>query len=269
MNIEAELKYPLNGDEPLKTLLIGGALLLAAGLIYLIGGILALVLIGYLILPFSIVPLIGVSGYALRISRSTIAGEDEPPSFEDPKDLFVDGLRVFAVGIVYQIPLFVLGALATVAVFAIQIFLIGGAASDSGAIAGIAGVGSLLVIGVVGILSFVLGLGFAYVFPIGLCALAQEGEIGAAFDLGRIRSVATSKQYAVPWLIGYAVYLVAGGIAASLTPLLVGFPLVFAVAMVTFRFQAIGYRDALGLGTGTTGSASRTVGDDAGAADAA
>ena len=42
-------------------------------------------------------------GYILRIIKSSIAGYDELPEFDDLGSLFIDGLKVFLVTIVYNI----------------------------------------------------------------------------------------------------------------------------------------------------------------------
>jgi hypothetical protein len=43
------------------------------------------------------------AGYYLRIIKSTIAGIDEVPDFDDLGELFIDGIKIIVVGIVYMI----------------------------------------------------------------------------------------------------------------------------------------------------------------------
>jgi hypothetical protein len=60
------------------------------------------------ILIIPIVDFIGL-GYVLRIIKSTLAGVDDLPEFDDLVGLFIDGLKVLVVSIVYLIiPLIVL-----------------------------------------------------------------------------------------------------------------------------------------------------------------
>ena len=54
------------------------------------------------ILIIPIVDFIGL-GYVLRIIKLTISGVDDLPEFDDLGDLFVDGLKVLVVSIVYLI----------------------------------------------------------------------------------------------------------------------------------------------------------------------
>ncbi len=53
------------------------------------------------ILSFVIIGIFFVLGYFLRILKSTIAGIDELPEFDDWGDMFVDGLKVMVVYIIY------------------------------------------------------------------------------------------------------------------------------------------------------------------------
>jgi hypothetical protein len=58
-----------------------------------------------------IVPLFLVLGYMFRIIKATLAGIDELPEFDEIGDMFVDGLKVFVVGFVYAIPVWILSAI--------------------------------------------------------------------------------------------------------------------------------------------------------------
>jgi hypothetical protein len=53
-------------------------------------------------------------GYYLRIIKSTLAGIDEIPEFDDVGELFIDGLKVLIVGIIYMIVPLILFLLAFV-----------------------------------------------------------------------------------------------------------------------------------------------------------
>ena len=55
-----------------------------------------------------IVPIFIVYGYVFRIIKATLAGLDELPEFDEIGEMFVDGLKLFVVAIVYAIPVWIL-----------------------------------------------------------------------------------------------------------------------------------------------------------------
>ncbi|HMK54969.1 MAG TPA: DUF4013 domain-containing protein [Methanobacteriaceae archaeon] len=58
-----------------------------------------------------IVPIFLVYGYIFRIIKATLAGLDELPEFDEIGEMFVDGLKIFVVAIVYAIPVWIISAL--------------------------------------------------------------------------------------------------------------------------------------------------------------
>ena len=256
VSLADELDYPLRGDDALVTMLIGGGLALAAAAISIVGSVLTFVLIGFLLLPFAFVPQILVQGYLFRVLGTTLDGDAEPPVWEDWEDLFVDGLKLVAVVIAYTLPVVVVSGVLFVAVFVVSSVGAGAGGDAGGALAGVG-----LVVGLVlGLLTVVLGLGVFYVLPIGLCGMAQDDALGGAFDLGRLREVGTSREYAVAWAVGAAVFVVGGGVAQFLFVLLVGFPLRFATQALGFRYFARGYADALGVDVAPAGAETTAAG---------
>ena len=76
------LSYPSNSDDWLKTILIGGILMVASVLI---------------------IPAFLLQGYFVRVLRSAARGEDTPPSFEDWEGMLVDGFKLFGIAIAYSL----------------------------------------------------------------------------------------------------------------------------------------------------------------------
>ncbi|MDY7083277.1 MAG: DUF4013 domain-containing protein, partial [Halobacteria archaeon] len=76
------LKYPMNRDDWIKQLLIGGVMLI----------------FGILLIPALI-----AYGYFVRVLESSIAGDEAPPVFDDWGDMIVDGLKFFVITLIYQI----------------------------------------------------------------------------------------------------------------------------------------------------------------------
>jgi len=162
--------YPMESDDWLKTILIGGILLPVT---------------------LSIIP----SGYLVRAIRANLDGKPEPPSFGDWGELFVDGLKLLIVYFIYMlIPLVVMIFTVGTAVAALVSGGEAGAAAGMGTIA----VGLLVTI--------VLSLVFGYFAVVGVVNMAKEDQFGAAFDVGTIKSVGLNSDFAVPWLISVGVF---------------------------------------------------------------
>ena len=58
-----------------------------------------------------IVPIFLVYGYLFRIIKATLAGLDELPEFDEIGEMFVDGLKILVVAIVYAIPVWIISAI--------------------------------------------------------------------------------------------------------------------------------------------------------------
>lgn len=217
-SIEVILRYPTRRDDWVKTVLIGGALSL---------------------LSFLVIPAVLVSGYVLAVIRTNAEGGDSPPAFEGWGELFVDGLKVWVVGIVYAIVPAALGAM-----------VFGGAAASiaTGSDVGLAL--GLLGAGIGGLVLLAIALVFYYFLPASLANLAVTGRIGAAFDVDTIRPVVTSRAYAVPWLWALGVLIVGGAVANAIgiIPLLgwiAGAVLLFYVEVLLGALWGTGFADAL------------------------
>ncbi len=137
-------------------------------------------------------------GYYLRIIKSTLAGIDDIPDFDDVGELFIDGLKILVVGIVYSIiPL----------IFYLLAFVFAGTGDFSSmAFNGIAFVFFLIAI----LLAIIISI-FAYV---GIANMAYyDGEIGAALRyseiLDRIRAIGWG-DYIIWWIVLMVVLTVIG-----------------------------------------------------------
>lgn len=259
MALADEIDYPSRGDDAVKTILIGGALVLAPSVVSLVAVFLIVTFIlapvGLLLLPFALVPQLLTQGYLVRVVDDTLDGRVEPPPWRDWSDIAVDGVKFLAVGITYLVPI-LLG------------FLVVGAVALAGTSlgAGIGGEGGGVVAGLSAVLTLVLSLVFVgltlavgYVLPIGVCGWRHDDSLGGAFDVDRIRAVATTREYALAWGAGVLTLLVGGGVAQVLFFVLVGFPLLFAAQVLAFRFFARGYAGALNLDVAPPGASRPTA----------
>ncbi len=182
---------------------------------FLVGSI--LVFAGFLI---PVVPVLFVLGYALRVMQHIIVQDGEPylPDWDDWDRLIIDGLRLFAAGLVYSLPfifLFISGyLLAYLPAFFTTLIEDAGTSSDAilfllpffGMVFGFICMG----------ISILIGVGLGYLFPAALGHLVAEDRFSAAF------------QFSAWWPV----------FRANFTGFLVAYLLTLGITMVgTFIFQ--------------------------------
>ncbi|MGB9955719.1 DUF4013 domain-containing protein [Haloferax prahovense] len=206
--ISESLNYLRNGEDWVKTVLIGGVL----GL-----------------LSFLIVPTFLVIGYLLRVVRATMKGDEMPPEFDDWGDMAIDGVKGFAIAFVYAlVPAIIAGVFG----FAGIVGAAAGGSDAAGAVGGIVALVGLL-------LAFVLGLLAAYLIPAALSNYAETDRMGAAFDFGTLRPILTSGKYATAWLMAFAVLFASSIVVGVLNVIpLLGF---VVGAFVTFYAAVAAY----------------------------
>lgn len=203
--IEEAVRYPMEGEDWLMTILIGGVLS---------------------IFGFLIIPLLAVYGYLLRVLERSLDGDPQPPSFGDWGNLIIDGVKVAVIGIVYSIiPGIVFAVTVGGSIAAIATGTRGGAA------AGLTG----LTVGF--FLSIVLSLVFGYVGVAGLINFASENRLGAAFDVGTLSTIVLSREYATAWLLSIVVFFAAAIVAGVLN--IVPFLGAIASAFIFFYAQVV------------------------------
>jgi hypothetical protein len=218
------LHYPLDSDDWLRTILIGGLLSV----------------LSVLVLP---VPLL--QGYYVRVLRGTTRGDAAPPAFDEWGDLFVDGLKLIgvniAVSIVVVVAMFVVGI---VTGFGSAIGSGAGPVVGSGANGGLGGLGGLLtVVAFFAFVAFALLLG--YVAPAMFANFAREDSMAAAFDVSTVLAAATTADYLIAWVLAVVVALVLGTIASLLGIVVVGIFALFYVQVVTYYLFGRGFADGL------------------------
>jgi len=217
------ISYPRQGDDWLKTVLIGGVLSL---------------------LGFLVVPLFLVTGYLVRVLRSAAYDEAEPPVFDEWGDLLVDGLKAFVIGLVYVgIPL----ALLFAGAFALGV---GGALVGGSAGAGL-GIAGLLFALVMGVITIVAG----YAVPAATANFACNDDFGAAFAFGDVVEVVIDGDYFAAWVLALVIGIVGGVIGNLLAFVIVGIFVLFYVQVSVYYLFGRGYGKARGLG----GSAADTA----------
>lgn len=183
-----------------------------------------------------IVPLFLLLGYMFRIIKATLAGIDELPEFDEIGDMFVDGLKVFVVGFVYAIPVWILSAI---------IGLITGGNSAATVTSLGTGYGLAFILGniVFFIIAVIIGL-------IELMAIANmaynDGDLGTAFRFSEILDIIATIGWG-KYIITYIVIVILAAIGAMIGVLtmfvLIGFillPLIILPYLIMFEARGIG-----------------------------
>ncbi|SFS02683.1 Protein of unknown function [Halomicrobium zhouii] len=175
--------------------------------------------------------------------RQTVAGEDEPPEWDDWGELIVDGIKVAVVAFVYSIvpTIVILGV-------GITMFGLGGAAGDTGG--GIlAGVGILTFLLLIPVMFVVY-----YLVPAALANMAIEGNLGAAFDVDVMRDVVLTSEYFLAVLMPIVVGILLNVVVSILAVTVVGLVLVpfvsFYGQVAVFRMFGTAFANTSGKGGG-------------------
>ena len=181
-----------------------------------------------------IVPVFLLIGYLFRIIKATLAGLDELPEFDEIGEMFIDGLKVFVVGIVYSIPVIIISLIITA---------ITGSSTSATLSLNPAMIWGLVLVYIVYIIVAVI-VGLIEVIAIANMAY-YDGDLGAAFSfseiLDRIAKIGWGK-YIITYIV-IAIVAFIGFIIGLLTLfILVGIillPLVIAQFIYMFGVRAI------------------------------
>ena len=172
------------------------------------------------IISFLIIPLFLAMGYMFRVIKASLAGVEELPTFDEWGVMFVDGIKLFLVYLIYSLPAIIIGVFSIISLWSsirsltyvtqmsgntitpdMVVSLFGGTA-PAGLV--IAGIYSLII------------------YPIMAVAIGNmayyNGEISAAFRFGEIFSTITAIGW-VDLIIWYILMMIIGiaiGIIASI-----------------------------------------------------
>lgn len=236
--LEDALNYPFRGEDSTKRLLVGGTLPFLSAAIYIVGLLLLFVFVGMFVVPFAIVPRVLLWGYLVTVVAAVLAGQDEPPDFDDWKQIGVDGLKAVLVTLAYSIPLIVL------------VFVIAVVTGLTGSIAGQAGSSGPVTVAeiiwvVFGLFVALYSLVMYYVLPAAIVNYVREDDVAAAFHLRTISDIAFDGDYLVAWLLAAIVLVVGSLIAIPLYFVLVGFVLRFYILLVAAYLVTSGSMESM------------------------
>jgi len=189
-----------------------------------------------LICSILIVPIFLVYGYLFRIIKASLAGMDELPDFDEIGDMFVDGLKIFVVAIVYAIPVVIIAWIFNLILGSAMTVSPTGGLDASMFYGIIAGNLVLLIVGlIVGLIEIIAIANMAY----------YDGELGAAFRFSEIldhiarigwgKYIATYIIVAIIAVIGYFIGVLTMFILIGIILL----PLIIAPYILMFGARAI------------------------------
>lgn len=180
--------------------------------------------IGSLLVATSVlvVPAVFLAGYYVRFVKSTVEDAPGPPQFTDWKALFVDGVRLSVIGLLYSVILLLFA-------------LLGGVGGDVASSVGPVAVSMYALVIVGGFVVFLVAA------PAMVVNFAVEGRIAAAFDAGRIREVVTTPTYLLFVFLAFVVNNFGVVFGSMLSVVLVGFVLMFYTQLVALGLVASGF----------------------------
>ncbi|MDD1775198.1 MAG: DUF4013 domain-containing protein [Methanobacterium sp.] len=186
------------------------------------------------ILIIPIVNFIGL-GYLFRIIKATFAGIDELPDFDEVGELFIDGIKIFIVGLIYAIPVFIIAAiLGALLSFGNQSALSTGDFTGFQYFTIITGYTIYFIVAII--------IGLVEYMAIANMAL-YEGELGAAFKfsevLDRISMIGWGK-YIGWYIIMVLLAIVAGAVSVLTMIIIIGF--ILAPLIIFPYFSMFGAR---------------------------
>lgn len=197
------------------------------------------------LISFLIVPIFLAFGYIFRSLKASLAGSEELPDFDEWGEMFVDGLKVFLVQIIYILPAIIIGAISLLSLWSSLWSLTYMAQANGTSLSpemlfGIFGGSALVGLIIAGIYSLVI-------YPIMAVALGNmaynNSEFGAAFRFGEIMSTISQIGW-VDLIIWYVVILIIGivisfvGSILAIIPIIGWLVLIFLIYPYMYLFYA-------------------------------
>ncbi len=188
MNIDfaRPFQYVMEDKDWVKKVLIGGG-----------------IFFGSFVLSFLLVGLVGflaIGGYLMRVAKNVADGKETPlPEFDNWGEDIVNGLKMFAIGFLWQLPGVLIRVVGTIAFVALA-----QAGEDA------ANVGGILMMGTtcIGLPLQLIGAIAAY---LGIIRFYETGELAAGFRIGEL--IELVKSQAINLLLGIVIAMIAGFIA--------------------------------------------------------
>ena len=170
--------------------------------------------IGVLIYLVTLIPFIGwlasffITGYGIECAKTAMKKNYKLPEWTDLGNLWIKGFLYFLIGLIYMIPLALIGAFTIGSALIKNWALLAAENPDPVALAAVFGGtgGVLLLLFLVMIITF-------YIFPMAIMRFAESGKFGDAFNFREVfRKAFTSKYFVAVlllWVYGFVLVIVA------------------------------------------------------------
>jgi hypothetical protein len=181
MDIGLSFSFPFEDEKWVQKLLIGAVIVLVG-----------IITLGILLLP--------VVGWGLEIVRRMIRDERPIlPEWQDFGQLFVDGLKIFALAFVWSLPIILISAC-----FGLVAGFAGAAGSGGGYGSNVQNVTSSLVSLVITCISLPYGLAVSILLPAAMGILADTGDFGRTLNPSHAFRLVRDNigTYLLAWLVG-------------------------------------------------------------------
>ena len=199
-----------------------------------------------IILVIPIVNFIGL-GYYLRIIKSTLTGLDDLPYFDHAGELFIDGIKIFIISLIYSIiPLIFYGLSVVLARSEIVSSPTTTSSIFSSYLPGFTGISVIFLI--IAVISALIISIFAY---IGIVNMVYQGSrIGVALryrEILNIIAVIGWGNYILWWIILTLIIIVAGVIVSIVGGILLCFIIGFLVLLLGYSYLIIFHARSIAL----------------------
>lgn len=200
------------------------------------------------------------SGYLFRVIKDSLAGINELPNFDEFTEMFIDGIKVFLVTVVYGLIYAIIAVIVVVGVIIVALISILASGLSStllyntyyiysepsimiGAFAAIAVVCLALFLGILIIITITVL--YEIIIAMAISNMASKGNIIAAFSISdiqeRINNIRWSK--AILWFLGVTFVSMIGMLVSMILGfLLIGLiivPLIVVPYLAIFRYRSI------------------------------
>jgi len=156
----------------------------------------------FVFLSIFIIPTPLLIGYAVRNIRAVMAKEENPlPEWNDLGKMYIEGLKLFLVMMVYSLPIFVI-------IFFVVLIILSASFLESASLVTLSVLFSFAMYGLIMLYSIIL----AFVTPVLYIKFANGGSISALFDFKDIFSYVKNNitNILIIILVNYAVGAIAG-----------------------------------------------------------
>ena len=154
----------------------------------------------------NIIPIVNflAMGFVFDSAKMTLGKKNGLPEWDNWGDLFMKGLMVFVIGLIWMIPVIVLAAIG-----------FGGMWTSlmSGSVTNFFSMGSF---GISMILAVIVGIVVGYLSPLALFGYITSGKFGDAFEFNKIIDKAMNADYFIAWLVAVVISIVLSAIASAI-----------------------------------------------------